>query len=69
MTPRVHAGHHTVTQRTREANYSTIFIFWDKLFQSYQEPDERELKKMGLPEKLKKPFSVVEFLLLPWSLK
>jgi sterol desaturase/sphingolipid hydroxylase (fatty acid hydroxylase superfamily) len=67
MTPRVHAGHHTVTKRTREANYSTIFIFWDKLFKSYKEPREEEIKNIGLPDKMKKPLGLLEFLLLPWS--
>ena len=44
VTPRFHAGHHTVSQRTGNANYSTIFIFWDRLFRTYGEPDAEELK-------------------------
>jgi len=48
MTPRVHASHHTVTPRTRSANYSTIFLVWDKLFRSFQEPDFGEMQKLGL---------------------
>lgn len=49
MTPRLHASHHTVSLRTRDANFSTIFLAWDRLFGSFQEPDEDELKSLGLP--------------------
>ncbi len=49
MTPRVHASHHTVTPRTREANYSTIFLIWDKIFGTLKEPDVEEMKELGLP--------------------
>jgi len=50
MTPRLHAGHHTVTVRTRNANYTTIFLIWDRLFGTLQEVDREELKTLGLPE-------------------
>ena len=66
MTPRLHSGHHTLTKRTREANYSTIFVVWDTVFGSYQEPEEKELQSLGLPEKMNKVFDLKEFLILPW---
>ncbi len=50
VTPRLHASHHTVTRRTRDANYSTIFTLWDYLFGSYREPDRHEMQQLGLPE-------------------
>lgn len=50
MTPRLHAAHHTVTLRTRDANYSTIFLWWDRLFGTFQEADAGELRALGLPE-------------------
>jgi sterol desaturase/sphingolipid hydroxylase (fatty acid hydroxylase superfamily) len=49
VTPRYHASHHTVTRRSREANYATIFSVWDKLCGSYEEPDEIEMRELGLP--------------------
>ena len=49
MTPRVHASHHTVKDRTRDANFSTIFSIWDRLFGTFQEPDFEEMKQLGLP--------------------
>lgn len=48
VTPRYHAAHHTVCKRTGDANYSTIFIFWDKLFGTYREPDYGEMQTLGL---------------------
>jgi sterol desaturase/sphingolipid hydroxylase (fatty acid hydroxylase superfamily) len=50
MTPRVHASHHTVTPRTRNANYSTIFFVWDRLFGTFREPDFAEMRALGLAE-------------------
>jgi sterol desaturase/sphingolipid hydroxylase (fatty acid hydroxylase superfamily) len=48
VTPRFHTAHHTVSKRTGNANFSTIFIFWDKLFATYNEPDSEEMKFLGL---------------------
>lgn len=50
MTPRLHAAHHTVTRRSRDANYSTIFLWWDRLFGTLAEADAEEVKALGLPE-------------------
>ncbi|MBF0471157.1 MAG: sterol desaturase family protein [Gammaproteobacteria bacterium] len=35
VTPRFHASHHRVDPQYGDANYSTIFSFWDPLFRSY----------------------------------
>ena len=48
MTPRLHASHHTITPRTRNANYTTIFSLWDRLFGTFREPDPEEMKQLGL---------------------
>lgn len=48
ITPRLHTSHHTVTLRTRDANYCIIFSIWDRLFKSFQEPDAEEMKLLGL---------------------
>lgn len=50
MTPRLHAAHHTVSLRSRDANYATIFLWWDRLFGSFAEADPEELKTLGLQE-------------------
>ncbi|MDZ7828873.1 MAG: sterol desaturase family protein [Halofilum sp. (in: g-proteobacteria)] len=50
VTPRFHASHHTVSRRTGDANFATIFIVWDRLFGTYEEPDPEEMKELGLAE-------------------
>jgi sterol desaturase/sphingolipid hydroxylase (fatty acid hydroxylase superfamily) len=49
VTPRYHAAHHTVSRRTGDANFATIFIFWDKIFRTYGVPDYTEMEYLGLP--------------------
>lgn len=66
MTPRIHASHHTVSLRSRDANFSTIFLIWDKIFGTYQEPDSDEVKKLGLPEGRDTYLSPKEFLVAPF---
>lgn len=50
MTPRLHAAHHTVAVRTRDNNYSTIFLWWDHMFGTFAEADDEDLKTLGLTE-------------------
>jgi len=50
MTPQLHAGHHTVSLRTRDNNYSTIFLWWDHLFGTFIEPNDEEVKELGIKE-------------------
>lgn len=48
VTPRFHTAHHTVSRRSGDANFSTVFIWWDHLFGTYREPDYREMRRLGL---------------------
>ena len=55
VTPRFHTSHHAVDQQYGNANYSTVFSFWDPLFSSYNQiplgPDGKLAKDaIGLPE-------------------
>lgn len=50
VTPRFHTSHHTVSRRTGDANFATIFIVWDHLFGTYREPDPEEMQELGLAE-------------------
>jgi sterol desaturase/sphingolipid hydroxylase (fatty acid hydroxylase superfamily) len=67
MTPRVHASHHTVSLRTRDANYSTIFSLWDRVFGTFQEPDSQEIKQLGLPEGREDVLSYKKMFGIPFS--
>lgn len=66
MTPRVHASHHTVTIRTRDANYATIFSIWDRIFGSLREPDFNEMRLLGLKEGRENYLSIPAFLKTPF---
>ncbi len=66
MTPRVHTSHHTVTIRTRDANYATVFSVWDRIFESFREPDFKEMRLLGLEEGRKNYLSIINFLKTPF---
>jgi len=66
VTPRFHAAHHTVSRRTGDANYSAIFLFWDKPFGTYREPDAKEMETLGLPLGRDSYLSVVATLMGPF---
>ena len=48
VTPKYHTNHHTRTKGSREANYSSIFTVWDKVFLSYKDATDAERLEMGL---------------------
>lgn len=55
VTPRFHTSHHVVDRQYGDANFSTIFSFWDPLFRSYSQvprgPDgQLPEDSIGLPE-------------------
>ena len=52
VTPRFHTSHHVVDRRYGDANFSTIFSFWDPLFKSYSQVPSEQLvdDSIGLPE-------------------
>jgi len=67
MTPRLHASHHTVTTRTRDADYSTILIFWDRLFGTFRYARKDEVARLGLDTDRKKYLSPKKILLSPFQ--
>jgi sterol desaturase/sphingolipid hydroxylase (fatty acid hydroxylase superfamily) len=67
ITPRIHTSHHTVTQRSRDANFCVIFSLWDRVFGSYAEPDEEEMKTLGLNEGREVSLSLKAFFLSPFK--
>lgn len=49
VTPRMHASHHSAYTGSLNANFSTIFSIWDRLFGTYIAPTPEHLGVMGLP--------------------
>lgn len=71
VTPRFHASHHAVDRRFGNANFSTIFSIWDRLFRSYSQPANggdttRGVDALGLPEARELAFSPLSWLDEPW---
>ncbi|MCA9396860.1 MAG: sterol desaturase family protein, partial [Candidatus Omnitrophica bacterium] len=50
ITPRLHTAHHTVSRRTRNSNYSTIFTFWDRIFGTLKDATPKEISELGTDE-------------------
>jgi len=48
VTPRLHHMHHLRDKSSQNSNYSTIFIFWDRLFGTYTAPGVIRENDIGL---------------------
>ena len=69
VTPEYHANHHTVVKKTRDANYSSIFTIWDKIFFTLKDSNSIDRVYLGLNDRnnefgiianLKYPFKSVD---------
>lgn len=63
VTPRFHTSHHAVDRKYGNANYSTVFSFWDPLFKSYRQAPHSTIgpqskDTIGLPEARDLSFSL-----------
>ena len=72
VTPRFHTSHHAVDRQYGDANFSTIFSFWDPLFGSYSQmprrPDGQLAENaIGLPEARDLSLSFRAWLTEPFS--
>ena len=72
VTPRYHASHHAVDRRYGDANYSTIFSIWDRVFFTYAQPGEggsttADANSIGLPEGRNLAFSPIALITEPFS--
>ncbi|MEK7880144.1 MAG: sterol desaturase family protein, partial [candidate division NC10 bacterium] len=50
VTPDMHRIHHSQRTEHTNANYSTIFSWWDRLFGTYRFGDDQGTFVIGLPE-------------------
>jgi hypothetical protein len=51
ITPSLHGVHHASDEKYLDKNYGDVFVFWDKLFGTFQQ--EQEAPKYGLTHPLK----------------
>lgn len=53
ITPSLHAVHHASNEKYLNKNYGDIFVFWDKLFNTYQSENEKPIYGLTKPLKSK----------------
>tara|TARA_Y100000817_G_scaffold299210_1_gene277088 strand:- start:5 stop:781 length:777 start_codon:yes stop_codon:yes gene_type:complete len=53
VTPKYHTNHHTVTNLSRNANYSSIFTLWDYVFFTYKNASVTEREHLGIEDRSK----------------
>jgi sterol desaturase/sphingolipid hydroxylase (fatty acid hydroxylase superfamily) len=66
VTPRMHASHHSAETRSLDANFSTIFSFWDRLFGTYVKPTPEHLRLQGLPYGRGRELELRQWISLPF---
>jgi alkylglycerol monooxygenase len=49
ITPSLHSVHHACNERYIDKNYGDVFVFWDKLFGTFQKEDEEPVFGLTLP--------------------
>lgn len=51
VSPRAHVLHHSLAPKHFDSNYGSMFIFWDRIFKTWNNPiAETEKIEIGLPE-------------------
>ena len=66
VTPEYHTNHHTVTEKTRDANYSSIFTIWDKIFFTLKDSNFIDRAYLGLNDR-KNEFGIIANLKYPFK--
>ena len=74
VTPRYHASHHAVDRKYGDANYSTIFSVWDRIFFTFAQPANggsatSAIDAIGLPEGRDVAFSPIQLVAEPLSMR
>lgn len=72
VTPHFHTSHHIVDRHYGDANFSTIFSFWDPLFKSYNQfylsaTKELDPNSIGLAENRDLSFSLCAWISEPFT--
>lgn len=70
VTPRFHTSHHAVNRNYGDANFSTIFSLWDRLFGTYSQAPNNIINEdkdaLGLPYARDLSYSPVAWLVEPF---
>lgn len=66
VTPRMHTSHHSAETHSLDANFSTIFSFWDRVFGTYVTPTPEHLRLQGLPYGRGRELELRQWISLPF---
>ncbi len=70
VTPRIHRLHHSTLSDEHNSNYCRGFIWWDRLFGTFQQPTKEKPKDFGILNYTAKKYqSIAGMLLTPFILK
>lgn len=61
ISPAAHRLHHSISEKDYNKNYGTFFVWWDKLFGTYEDP--KEFYKIGIKEN---PYNSTNFFEGQW---
>lgn len=65
-TPSHHRVHHASNVKYLDKNMGMVFIFWDRMFGTFEAEDDNEPVKYGLTKNLDKPYHPVKTVLHEW---
>ncbi|HTF04521.1 MAG TPA: sterol desaturase family protein [Bacteroidia bacterium] len=65
-TPSHHRVHHASNVRYLDKNLGMVFIFWDRMFGTFEAEDDAEPIKYGLTKNLEKPYHPVKTIFHEW---
>ncbi len=65
VTPNYHRSHHSQSKKEATSNYASFFTIWDRIFNSYNYPQNPKAIKLGLFAE-KKELSIINLLRLPF---
>ncbi len=68
VTPRMHASHHSALTYTLNANFSTVFSVWDRMFGTFAKPTDEDVQVMGLRYGRDKDLDIGYLLALPFKM-
>lgn len=65
-TPSHHRVHHASNVKYLDKNMGMVFIFWDRMFGTFEAEDENEPVRYGLTKNLDKPYHPLKTVLHEW---
>ncbi len=66
-TPSHHRVHHASNKKYLDKNLGMVFIFWDKLFNTFEKEDNTTIIKYGLTKNIESPYHPLKIITHEWK--